>query len=482
MPSPGAAVEIVHERIGAGRAGGGDKHGLQVAGGLPGRVAEISPLGSRTGSSMSAKLWWQIVAAVAIGVLVGIGLAVGIARAAPVLLMFVIGLAIAQLLDPFLIALQRRGFTRLQALWFITFVGAIVLALALTILLPMLVNQVQSAAKAWPAYNQRAIALYERLTRALLRHVEEAELRQQYRDFLDAQVMAAQNWLSEKLPALVAWVSNQVVRSVGWVIVALLLGVIAFHFAMVVHEFRAGLEQVLPPSAAPHLRVIGSQISQMLGQYLRGLATTAVVVGVFSALALGLVSIAFGTGYWLLIGFVAGALYVIPWVGGAVADVLAAFFGYTTAAHHPGWAALANLAAVVIVNQVADTIIMPRIVGRRVGLHPLAVLFGMLCGYQLFGVLGVMLATPAMVCIKIVLAHWLPVRGPAPAERAPREPLDIDLAASLQRAYEIAQRWSGKVEEAMKRKLHGEMAEGADGGQDSERSFSSAEESDGDRG
>ncbi len=402
---------------------------------------------------MSVKLWWQIVGAIVVGVALGVGLAVGIARTAPVLLMFAVGLAIAQLLDPFLLALQRRGFTRLQALWFITLIGILVLGLALTVLLPMLVNQVQSAAQAWPAYNQRAIDLYQRVAEALLKHVEDKTLQQQYRDFFDAQLAAAQNWLSEKLPALVAWVSNQVVRSVGWLMVAFLLGIIAFHFAMVIHEFRAGIERVLPPSAAPHLREIGSQISYMMGQYLRGLATTAMVVGIFSALGLGIVSIVFGTGYWLLIGFVAGALYVIPWLGGAIADILAAFFGYTTAAHHPGWAALANLAAVVIVNQLGDTIIMPRIVGRRLGLHPLAILFGILCGYQLFGILGVLFATPAMVCIKIVLAHWLPVRGPAPAERAPREPLDIDLAASLQRAYEFAQRWSGKLEEAMWRKF-----------------------------
>ncbi|MBC7286617.1 MAG: AI-2E family transporter [Armatimonadetes bacterium] len=401
---------------------------------------------------MSTKLWWQIASATVVGVTVGIGLAVALARSAPVLLMFAVGLAIAQLLDPLLLALQRRGWTRLQALWTVALVGLAVLGLTATLLIPPLAAQLRSAAMAWPSYNEKAVALVEKAASELLKHIQDPALEKQYLEFVQEQVSAAQQWLSDKLPSLVAWVSNQIVRSVGWLMIALLLGLIAFHFALVIHDFRAGIEGMLPAAAAPHFHAIAAQIAAMMGQYLRGLASTAAIVGIFSALALGLVSLLFGTRYWLLIGLASGLLYVIPWLGGAVADLLAAFFGYTTAAHHPGWAAFANLVAVVVVNQLGDYIIMPRIVGRRLGLHPLAILFGILCGYQIFGILGVIFATPCLVCVKIVLAHWLPVRGRAPGERAPREPLDIDLAASVKHAYELARTWRQKLEDGLWRK------------------------------
>jgi hypothetical protein len=136
--------------------------------------------------------------------------------------------------------------------------------------------------------------------------------------------------------------------------------------------------------------------------------------------------------------------------------VVAAFFGYTTAAEHAGWSALASWAVVVVVNQGCDILLMPRIVGRRVGLHPLAVLFGIFCGYALFGVAGVIVATPLMVSAKIVLAHWLPVKGPPPTERAPREPLAIDLGAALAKGQEAVRSLGQRLEAVMTRAGRGD--------------------------
>jgi len=388
---------------------------------------------------------------VLVGVCAAVVLWLVLDRIWPVLVLFGAGIAIAHLLDPYLDALQRRGWTRLQAVWFVSLLGVVALGLLMTWLVPSLIIQVQSMARAWPTYTARANDLYDSARNWVLQRVDSDELEKQYAEYLDQQWRELQAWLAEKLPALVRWASEQVFRWLGFGLVLAMLVIISFHFMLVIDDFRAGLRGMIPAAAAPHVATFTSQIGYLLGQYLRGLVTTAACVGAFTALGLGLLSLYFGTRYWLLIGFLAGVLYFVPWVGGAIAQVVAVFFGYTTAGERGVWAALASWAVVAAMNQLGDTVLMPRIVGRRVGLHPLAVLFGVLAGYNLFGVAGVMVATPLMVSVKIILAHWLPVKGAPPTERRPREPLALDLGAAMSKAYGLLRGWGGRLERAMGR-------------------------------
>ncbi|MCD6350668.1 MAG: AI-2E family transporter [Armatimonadetes bacterium] len=398
---------------------------------------------------MSTRQWWQTVSAVFLGAFAAALLWVVLHRIWPSLVLFGVGIAIAQLLDPFLDRLQARGLTRLQSVWIVSLLAVIGLGLLATWLVPTLLMQVQSIARAWPTYTARANELYDRASQWVLARVENEQLQAQYGQYLDKQWEELQTRLAERMPDLVAWASGQVFRWAGWFFILFLLVVISFHFMLVIDDFREGLKRVIPAAAEPHVTTILTQINYLLGQYVRGLVTTAVTVGAFTAAGLGLASLYFGTRYWLLIGFLAGLLYFVPWVGGAVAQALAVFFGYTTAATEAPWAAGVNWLIVIGINQLGDTVLMPRIVGRRVGLHPLAVLFGVLAGYQLFGIVGVMLATPLMVCIKIILAHWLPVKGAPPTERQPREPLALDLGGSLSKAFSLVRGWGSRIERAV---------------------------------
>ncbi len=398
---------------------------------------------------MSARLWWQVTGAVFIGVVLAVAFCLAIARLFPLLLLFGAGFLIAYLFDPLLDRLEARGWSRLQAVWLVTVISGAAVALLLAWIIPLAVEQVQAVAKAWPSYADRAQKLYETFRDWALSRMENIERAQQYAQTMDEQFLALQTEIGARLPGLLRWLSSRLLRSATWLLYLLIVVVVAFHFMIVIDEFREGIREMLPEVARPRIEEIASQASAMLTQYLRGLVVTSVWVGAFTAAGLGIVSLVFGTRYWLIIAIAAGLLYPVPWIGGAIADLIAVFLGYATAAHHPGWAALCSLGVVVAVNQAGDILVMPRIVGRRVGLHPLVVLFAILSGYSLFGAIGAMIATPAVVCLKIVLAHWLPVKGPAPTERAPSAPLDIDLRASVQRAYAAARKITERIENAI---------------------------------
>lgn len=403
---------------------------------------------------MSTRQWWQIVSAILVGTSAAVALWLVLARIWPILVLFALGAALAQLLDPYLNRLKKRGWTRLQAVWLVSLVGIVVLGLLMTWLVPTLLMQVESLAKAWPSYTAKAQALYDKTNEWILSHVEPPETAKRYQAFLDERSTEFQVWLAQKLPVVLGWISGQVFRGASFFLILLMLLLIVFHFMLIIDAFRESVKSVLPEAAVPHVTVITKQIGLLVGQYFRGLLTSAACVAVLSALGLWLLGLVFGTRHGLLIGLLAGVLYVVPWIGGAIVQVLAIFFGYTTATRDPGWSALASWAVVFIVNQGCDTLLMPAIVGRRVGLHPLAVLFGILCGYQLFGVAGVILATPIMVSVKIILAHWLPVKGIPATERAPREPLELDLGATASKVYGLARAWGGLLERAFVRQVH----------------------------
>lgn len=380
-------------------------------------------------------------------------------RIYPTLILFGLGLLVAHLLDPVLDKLQERGWSRLRAVWVLTLLAVMVLGVAVTALVPPLVRQVQSAADAFPVYVARMDDLYSQARDWVVAQIENPDVARNYAATLDREMADFRSWLTARFPAALRWISGQLMRSLGWLALLGILLVISFHFLMVIDQFRAGVRQILPERAAPHVRALSSQMSVMLGQYFRGLLTTALFVGISSAAALGLVSLFFGTRYWLLVGLAHGPLYMVPWLGGAVADVLALFFGYTTATRYPAAAALVSLAVMVVINQLGDILIMPRIVGRRVGVHPLVVLFGILAGYQLFGLAGTLVATPMMVAAKIVLAHWLPVKGPSLTEKAPSAFLDIDLPAAVSRLGAAVRRVGQRVESVLRSNDSAQLAD-----------------------
>jgi len=278
---------------------------------------------------------------------------------------------------------------------------------------------------------------------------------------LKDQLAGLQDRIGEKVPQLLAWLSGEFLKVLEFAVWLAPLVLISLWFMVVIDDFREGVQDMMPESMAPHVRTIGRQMGSMLSQYVRGLAMTAITVGIMSALVLGALSLVFGTRYWLLIGLLAGPLYVVPYLGPAISEVAAGFFGYATATANPGWAALACVIALLAVNQAGDVFIMPRIVGRRVGLHPLAILFGILSGYQLFGVVGTMLATPMMVGVKIVLAHWLPLRGGVVVEevKGKGSRLDLDWGAAMRRGLEHARVLGGKVENLVHREHDDDDAE-----------------------
>jgi len=144
---------------------------------------------------------------------------------------------------------------------------------------------------------------------------------------------------------------------------------------------------------------LAKESDQVLGAFLRGQFSVMVVLGVLYAVGLWAVGLDLG----LLIGFIAGLVSFVPYLGpatGVILGVLAALVQYGD------WAHVALVLGVFGIGQTIESYVLtPRMVGDKIGLHPVAVVFAIMAGGQLFGFLGVLLALPVAAIANVLLRY-----------------------------------------------------------------------------
>ena len=185
----------------------------------------------------------------------------------------------------------------------------------------------------------------------------------------------------------------------GWLMNLVLIPVVTFYLLRDWDLLIKGIRGLLPRKAESTVSALASEINEVLGAFIRGQLMVMLALGVIYTAGLWLL----GLDLAFIIGMGAGLLSIVPYLGtavGLVAAVLAAIFQYQDLFH---------TAMVLLVFGVGQTlegmILTPKLVGDRIGLHPVAVIFAVLAGGQLFGFLGILLALPAASALNVLVRH-----------------------------------------------------------------------------
>lgn len=344
---------------------------------------------------------------------------------------FVVPLLLAYLLDPLLDAMERRGYTRVRAILVVYGVTLLLFLLAGIIVVPVLIRQIGGIIEPLArgdAVDLAALGQWVEFPDKLLKGIEKTLLdwgvREQWVASLaenlnayrvEEWLQAAGLWVVEQLKSLVGWLRDQV-SGLLWLV---LLPITLFYCLRDFDPLRRRLYHLVPAERQADVAALAGKINQAVGSYLRGYALLSVAVAILQTTLLLILAALFDFRYALMLGLLAGATYVIPYVGSMVSTVLAAAVVFFTGGHSIVealivWAVCQGL------NSVFDNVITPRVIGQNVGLHPLVVMFALLAGGSQFGLLGVILATPVTACAKIVLQHFWPrLSEPLPAEAPP---------------------------------------------------------------
>ncbi|MBV1861803.1 MAG: AI-2E family transporter [Nannocystaceae bacterium] len=222
---------------------------------------------------------------------------------------------------------------------------------------------------------------------------------------------------AEPVMAVLRWLWGGTATLLGAAASALIVPVFA---AYLLHDFdrmTAGIAGLIPPKWRPFIVDIASEVDTVLGEFIRGQLIVMLILAFAYSVAYGLLGVRLA----ILIGVVAGMLSFIPYVGGAVAlglAVIMCLIDWT------GWGQLLGVVGAYAVIQVLEGfVITPKVVGDKVGLSAIWVLFALMVGGELFGFLGVLLALPAAAVVKIFVVRGLAwyreseffVDGPEPA-------------------------------------------------------------------
>jgi len=311
------------------------------------------------------------------------------------LLPFVLGIAIAYLLDPIVDRCTRAGLAR----WAGTLVAlcgfAIGIAGTLVLLVPLFKVQLLRLADALPGMVER---VRDEFLPALLRLVdrlrpEDVErLRTAATDYAGDAVV----WIGSFLTGLLS--SGVAILDVISVLV--ITPVVAFYILRDWDLIVAAVDGWLPRRHADLIRNEVREVDRTLAGFVRGQSAVCVILGAYYAIVLTLVGLDFG----LSIGVVVGVLSISPYVGSAVGLVASVSLAI---AQFDSWTMVGVVAALFLLGQfIEGNFITPRLVGGSVGLHPVWVMFALLAGGYLFGFLGILVAVPvaAMVGVGIRFA------------------------------------------------------------------------------
>jgi len=193
------------------------------------------------------------------------------------------------------------------------------------------------------------------------------------------------------------WAASGTLGAVVWLLSAAIVPVLVFYLMMDFHTVGAWLLARVPEVRRGDVLPRLARIDTMLGQFLRGQLTVAVILAGLYAVGLTLAGVEAG----VTIGVIAGLGNMVPYLGFVVGITLALAVSFLT---HFDVVHLLYVAAVFVAVQALEgTVISPRVVGERVGLHPIAVIFALFVGGEAFGFLGVLLGVPAAIAVKVAL-------------------------------------------------------------------------------
>ncbi|MEM9456996.1 MAG: AI-2E family transporter [Myxococcota bacterium] len=200
---------------------------------------------------------------------------------------------------------------------------------------------------------------------------------------------------------ILLWLLQRTGRLLGAIASLLMVPVFAAYLLYDFDRITAGIRDLVPGRYRDWVVEVAHDVDGVLGEFIRGQLIVMLILAVLYSMAYLIVGVKLA----VLIGVVAGLLSFIPYVGGGVALVLAVVMSLI---YWTGWPQLVGVVVVYSIIQVFEGFyVTPRIVGDKVGLPAVWVLFALLVGGELFGFMGVLLALPAAAVIKIFVGRGL---------------------------------------------------------------------------
>ena len=313
----------------------------------------------------------------------------------PILMPFLVGALLAYLGDPLADRLEAYGLNRTLSVCVVFFGLTVIFFLVLLLSLPIIGKQIDLLAIKIPQWlssiQQDFIPwLQQRF------NVSPDSLR-----ITELKTVLADNWMGAGDVLGVLWknIAGSSVALIAGIANLVLIPVVTFYLLRDWDILIAHIRNLLPRSNEQVVVVLAKECDEILGAFIRGQLLVMLALGIIYSIGLSVVGLELA----LILGLIAGLASIVPYMGfivGIVAAGLAAYFQFHSVTP------LIGVAIVFGIGQLLEGMVLtPLLVGDRIGLHPVAVIFAIMAGGQLAGFTGVLLALPVAAVVMVFLRH-----------------------------------------------------------------------------
>lgn len=314
-----------------------------------------------------------------------------------ILLPFAAGFILAYLFHPIAAGLCRAGLSRGAAAFVIVSALIVALAAILALIAPPLFDELRGIVRDLPAQYERARNYVIHHYGHFLQHFTEPQKPGAAPAPVEQQIgQQVTPWLIGQLQGLVKS-SFDLFNSLA---LLFLTPVIAFFLLRDWNKMLASVREFLPPRHAPVIVELAEDIDSTISAYLRGTLIVLFIVSGFYMVSLGLI----GLNYGLLIGLCAGLISFVPYLGSTGGFLVSG--GVALYQYWPDYTMIALVCGVFIFGQLIEgNILTPNIVGKKVGLHPVWLLFALIASGYLLGFLGLLISVPLAAAIGVLVRY-----------------------------------------------------------------------------
>lgn len=296
---------------------------------------------------------------------------------------FVIAALAAYILFPAVEAMERRGINKTVGI--LLLYGTIFSLLGVTLWygVPALTGELARLAEVLPVYMSTAEKVLDLSYSPFVPDSLAA--------ILSASINHAENMAYKALQRFL----ESLVGVLTSVLSLIFVPILAYYLMVDWEKIKQSLLFLFPSDYHSKLLGLGREIDEVLKGFIQGHLVVCLIVG----LATGFIAFLLGIKYALVIGIISGVAELFPYVGVFLGAIPAVALSLTQGTDKAVYLAI----AILIIQQVEANILSPRIVGKRVGMHPLLVIFALMAGGKVFGIWGMILAVPAAATFKVLV-------------------------------------------------------------------------------
>jgi predicted PurR-regulated permease PerM len=301
------------------------------------------------------------------------------------IVVFISGI-LATILNPMVNFLQRRKIPRIITILLIFFIILSVLALIVTAIVPIFVDQINQIIENFPQWKEK---------------ISEQFFKTETLGFLNMRD-SLQNWSKQNLIQVGENVFLNIINIFGNLISFISVLVIVFYLLLEIEAIKKIIQSIIPIKFQSYTIRLFIQMQNKLSLWLRGQLILCLVIGILSYIGL----LILGVKYALLLALIAGISEIIPYLGPILGAIPAVFLAFTQSP----LTALLVIILYLIIQQLENTLLVPKIMGKTVGLNPVIILIVFLIGGKLYGPIGALLAIPVATALSVLIKDYFELK------------------------------------------------------------------------